>query len=166
MTDSFPSHTSGADFSPCRKYRYKLWRVWDSSKPICLFILLNPSTADEVENDPTVERCERRARQMSFGGLTVCNVFAFRATSPDIMKAQKDPIGLKNDSTIADEAARAGMVICGWGENGQHISRSKAVLAVLHRAEVPLHYLRLNKSGEPQHPLYISYRQQPQLWSE
>lgn len=164
MTDSLLVNTKGAYFSLCRKYRYKLWRVWEPSKPTCLFILLNPSTADEVENDPTVERCERRARQMGFGGLVVCNLFAFRATSREVMKIQKDPIGPKNDSTIAEEAAKAGMVICGWGEDGQHLSRSKAILTLLRSAKVPTHYLRLNKSGEPRHPLYISYKQQPQPW--
>lgn len=154
----------GAQFSPCGKYRYKLWRIWEPSKPTCLFILLNPSTADEEENDPTVERCERRAKLMGFGGLIVCNLFAFRATNPEVMKAQEDPIGPKNDSVIAAEADLAGMVVCGWGEDGKHLNRSKTVLGTLLHLKISVHYLRMNKSGEPGHPLYISYRQQPQLW--
>jgi hypothetical protein len=72
----------GAAFSACRRYRYRLWRMWDR-RPHCCFVMLNPSTADELANDPTVERCERRARAWGYGGLEVANVFAWRSTDPD-----------------------------------------------------------------------------------
>lgn len=159
---------NGADFSKCRQYRYRLWRYWNPTKPFCLFIMLNPSTAGEIENDPTVERCERRALQMGFGGLVVCNIFAFRATDPQAMKAALDPVGPHNDWYIRDEAKRprTGRVICGWGEHGKHRGRSKAVTDMLRQEGVTLYYLRLNKSGEPQHPLYIGYDQKPQAWHE
>lgn len=164
MSDMFKQ--SGATFSDCRRYRYKLWRIWDPSRPPCLFLMLNPSTADETENDPTVERCERRARQMGFGGLIVCNLFACRATDPQVMKQARDPVGPDNDRAILDAVAEAGMVVCGWGEHGQHRDRSVEVVKMLaaSAAREKLHYLRLNRSGEPQHPLYLSYNQQPVKW--
>ena len=152
----------GAEISPCGQYRYKLWRYWNLTKPLCLFIMLNPSTADEVENDPTVERCERRAKKLGFGGIMICNLFASRATNPMKMKEAADPVGPDNNEHLIAESARAGMVICGWGEHGKYMDRSKFVLEML--AGIPLYYLRLNKSGEPGHPLYIGYDQEPQLW--
>ena len=81
MTSLFPC-SSGAVFSECKRYRYSLWRVWNPDLPVCMFLMLNPSTADETTNDPTVERCQRRAVQMGYGGLHVGNIFAWRSTDP------------------------------------------------------------------------------------
>lgn len=83
---------SGAAFSPCRRYRYRLWRTWGDAAP-AVFVMLNPSTADEIENDPTVERCERRARAMGFGGLRVANIFSLRSTDPTALYTSDDPVG-------------------------------------------------------------------------
>ena len=75
-----------AVFSDCRKYRYALWRVWDESKPVAVFIGLNPSTADEVNDDPTVKRCVNFAQEWGYGGLCMANLFAFMATDPEVLK--------------------------------------------------------------------------------
>ncbi|MEH6402829.1 MAG: DUF1643 domain-containing protein, partial [Sneathiella sp.] len=83
---------SGAEFSDCNKYRYSLWRRWDAG-PTVSFLMLNPSTADGSSNDPTVERCHRRAVAMGFGALEVINIFGFRATDPKDLKKAKDPVG-------------------------------------------------------------------------
>ena len=147
---------SGALFSECGKYRYRLWRTW-SDKPALCFLMLNPSTADEISNDPTVERCERRARSMGFGGLQVINIFAYRATDPKVMKAQADPIGTENDRHILDAVRESGMVVCAWGKHGEHMGWGKEVIDLLGRAEVKTHCLKLNKDGQPAHPLYIGY---------
>lgn len=154
----------GATFSPCRSYRYTLWRAWDRSRPTCMFLMLNPSTADEVDNDPTVERCERRAREMGFGGLVVCNLFAFRATDPEAMKAAPDPIGPDNDKYILDAAFCAGMIVCAWGNHGQHRGRSEQVVSLLRSNWLKLYVLQLNGSGEPKHPLYVGYQHRPVKW--
>ena len=92
------SHTKGdapstAVYSPCEQYRYSLTRVWDNAAPRVMFVMLNPSTATEVQNDPTVERCERRARVLGFGGFRVTNIFAWRATDPRDMRAAQRRTG-------------------------------------------------------------------------
>jgi len=156
--------TTGATFSDCERYRYKLWRVWDKSKGICMFLMLNPSTADELQNDPTVERCERRARSMGYGGLVVCNLFAFRATQPADMKAQDDPVGPDNDAVIIEESRGAAMIVCAWGNHGIHRNRSERVRAILGLHNITLHALNISKSGEPAHPLYQPYDRVPVLW--
>ena len=76
-----------AKFSACRKYRYALWRNWDGSKPYAMIIGLNPSTADENENDPTITRCINFAKSWGYGGVCVTNLFAYCATVPSDMKA-------------------------------------------------------------------------------
>src|SRR5512135_1752078 len=96
---------TGARFSIDRRNRYALWRVWGHDEDICNFLLLNPSIADEVTNDPTSVRCERRARRWGFGGLIVTNLFALCATDPAGLRRVADPIGPENDAAIL-EAAR------------------------------------------------------------
>lgn len=155
--------SKGAEFSTCGKYRYRLWRIWDESKPFVLFIMLNPSTADENKNDPTVERCERYARSWGAGGLHVCNLFAYRATAPDEMKAQLDPIGIDNNHAITSDAKKAGIVICAWGNHGAHVNRSNQVMLLLRSLEIPLHYLSVTGKKEPGHPLYLKKSLKPKL---
>src|SRR6185436_15553088 len=115
----------GAIFSPCRLYRYALWRVW-SDKPALVVIGLNPSTADENTNDPTVTRCQRRAEMLGCGGLWMLNLFAWRSTDPDAMKAAARPVQ-PADSEENDVALRVhtrfGLVVCGWGNHGEHRGR-------------------------------------------
>lgn len=153
--------SSGAAFSACGRYRYGLWRRWDRKLPYCLFLMLNPSTADAVENDPTVERCERRARAMGFGGLYVANLFAWRSTDPRALARCDDPVGPDNDAAIAKVAKKAGRVICGWGNDGALYGRDAAVLALLRRAKVEPYALAINKDGSPRHPLYVAYSVEP-----
>jgi hypothetical protein len=154
---------SEAVYSPCEHYRYLLTRVW-APGPRALFVMLNPSTATEVQNDPTVERCERRARALGFGAFRVTNIFAFRATDPKVMRAVTDPVGPGNDAAIAESAGWADKVICAWGNHGLHLDRSRAVEGVLRASGAPLFHLGLTGQGQPRHPLYVGYDQQPQPW--
>lgn len=126
-------------------------------------MMLNPSTATEVQNDPTVERCERRARAMGFGAFRVVNIFGFRATDPRDMRAAPDPIGPENDAAIIAAADWADMILCAWGTHGAHLGRGAAVAQML--AGHDLHHLGLTQAGDPKHPLYISYAQRPEPWS-
>ena len=93
---------SVAVYSACEAYRYQLMREWQADGRKALFVMLNPSTATEVQNDPTVERCERRARALGFGAFRVVNIFAYRATEPKVMRAQQDPVGPANNETLAE----------------------------------------------------------------
>lgn len=155
---------SVALYSDCEAFRYSLTRVWDKGRTRALFVMLNPSTATEVQNDPTVERCERRARALGFGAFCVTNIFAYRATDPKVMRAQSDPVGPENDTAILDGAAWADAVICAWGTHGEHLMRGPQVERLLRAQPKPLSHLGLSKAGHPKHPLYISYNQNLINW--
>ncbi len=163
------SHRKGdsdsvAVYSDCERYRYLLTRTWEANGRTALFIMLNPSTATEVQNDPTVERCERRARALGYGAFRVTNIFAFRATDPRVMRAEPDPIGPANDSAILDSLPWADTVICAWGTHGSHLGRGPAVERLLRAKGRSLFHLGLSKEGHPKHPLYIGYDRQPEPW--
>lgn len=161
---------SDAVYSPCERYRYTLTRTWDPDGGRALFVMLNPSTATELKNDPTVERCERRARTLGFGAFRVCNIFAYRATDPRVMRAAADPVGPGNDAAIDDSARRwircdsRDRIICAWGTHGAFMDRGPQVERLLRATGRPLHTLGLTRAGHPRHPLYIAYERQPEPW--
>lgn len=124
--------------------------------------MLNPSTADENVNDPTVERCRRRAEMMGYGGLVVINIFAYRSTDPrELKKKNIDPVGMQNNMQIVEAGKRCKMVICGWGKHGSLHGRGKEVLEMMKFWGIKTRALRLNKDGSPAHPLYIGYDVKP-----
>jgi hypothetical protein len=139
-------------FSNCRKYRYSLWRECDmTNSSYAMFIGLNPSTADEVNDDPTIRRCIRFAKDWGYGALCMTNLFAFRATLPDEMKAAADPIGLYNDEILVDLSRNASVVVAAWGVHGEHRNRDDFVKHL-----IPLMCcLGHTKHGHPKHPLYL-----------
>lgn len=148
---------SVALYSPCETYRYALTRQWDESGKKLLFIMLNPSTATEVKNDPTIERCERRARAMGFGAVRACNLFAFRATDPRDLKKAKEPIGPDNLAQVMEAARWADVILCAWGTHGAHMGMGPALSSLLRAEGHKLYHLGLSKDGHPKHPLYIGY---------
>jgi len=154
---------SDAVYSDCERFRYVLTRAWGPG-PRALFVMLNPSTATEVQNDPTVERCERRARALGFGAFRVTNIFAFRATDPKVMRAASDPVGPENDAAILGSLPWANAVICAWGNHGLHLDRGPTVEAMLRKAGAGLCHLGLTGQGQPRHPLYVGYDQEPLVW--
>lgn len=155
---------STAVYSDCESYRYTLTRVWDEGGRKVSFVMLNPSTATEVQNDPTVERCERRARTLGYGAFRVCNIFAWRDTDPFMMKKADDPIGDANDSAITEACLWADTVVAAWGTHGAHLARGPQVEALMRGMGKPLYHLGLSKAGHPKHPLYIAYATKPELW--
>lgn len=163
MADLFDvdDSSSGAVFSDCRKWRYRLWRVWDDRKPYANFLMLNPSTADEKVLDPTCTRCRNFAEAWGYGALIVTNLFAWRATEPDDMKAAADPVGPENDEHIIEVASAAGVVICAWGNHGTFKERVDRVLGLLKESGVQLHALKINGTGQPAHPLYLPSELRP-----
>jgi hypothetical protein len=141
-----------AYFSLDRKYRYALWRIWDETLPIVMFIGLNPSDANESSDDPTVRHCIAFARRwQQYGGIIVGNLFARCTPDPKVMMKDEEPIGIENDEWLLKLSKDAALVVSAWGDRGIFKKRGRAV-----RSLIPdLHYLKLNKSGEPSHPLYL-----------
>jgi len=147
---------SGATFSDCRTYRYVLWRQWEPEAGFVAWIGLNPSTADETKDDPTIRRCIRFAKDWGYGGIYMLNLFAFRATKPADMKAAEFPVGAMNDTTLVDYAKKSQLVIAAWGFHGDYLGRAWTVTDFLpvHSGRV-LHCLGTTKDGHPKHPLYV-----------
>jgi hypothetical protein len=141
-----------AAFSPCRNYRYSLSRFWNPTLPSILFVGLNPSTADDQKDDPTVRRCIGFARSWNFGGLILVNLFAYRSTDPSALLEAEDPIGPANDRHILAGAAVASLVVLAWGARGGLLDRDQQVLSFLPNA----HCLGTTKDGHPKHPLYLA----------
>ncbi len=155
---------SGVLFSGDGVYRYTLHRERSEGSGMINFLMLNPSTADLETNDPTVERCQRRAFQMGYKKVVVTNLFALRSTDPKKLYKTADPIGPDNDFHILRCAAVADMVICAWGTHGDFKHRGYEVRLMLGKANIPLWCLKLTKTGIPAHPLYISYNVEPKPW--
>jgi hypothetical protein len=127
--------------------------------------MLNPSIANQEINDPTVERCQKRAFNMGLGGIEVVNIFALVSTDPGALYASQDPVGELNDKVIVSAAEKAEMIICAWGVHGKYRYRGKEVEDLLRRSfEDKLFVLGLNYDGTPKHPLYLSYKKQPERW--
>lgn len=155
---------TGAVFSPCRQWRYTLWRRFTPNAQLermCVFIGLNPSTADETQDDPTIRRCIQFSKDWGFAGYVMLNLFAFRATDPKDMKAVADPIGEQNNEAIFQVTRGAGRVVAAWGNHGLYRYRSVFVREMLPDAT---YHLGLTKSGQPKHPLYLRRDTVPVLW--
>lgn len=140
-----------ARFSRCRRYRYSLERQWQSGTGKVLFIGLNPSTADHRQDDPTIRRCVRFAKDWGYAGMEVVNLFAFRATYPADLKAAADPIGPANNRWIKHCHAQADLTVACWGNDGIFMDRAQTVVQQLDT----LHCLQMNRSLQPAHPLYM-----------
>lgn len=139
-----------AVFSPCRTWRYTLTRIWDPKGTPITFIGLNPSTADETVNDPTIRRCIGFARRWGYGRMIMLNLFGFRATDPRDMKKAPDPVGPDNDVWIR-RLAEGIETIAVWGAHGHWLERDHQVLDLVG----PVKCLGTTKEGFPKHPLYL-----------
>ncbi len=153
-----------AVLSDCRRYRYSLTRSWAdhfSSGQAAIFIGLNPSTADETADDPTIRRCIGFAKAWDCDQLVMLNLFAFRATDPRHMLAEANPVGPENDGYLRDiVSCIPGIVVAAWGAHGRHMGRDDQVRRLL----PDLHALRINADGTPAHPLYLPKHLKPQPW--
>lgn len=150
MSASLLAH-SGADI--VGEYRYRLWRG-DPSAPACVFVMLNPSTADADHDDPTIRRCRDFAYGFGYDRLVVVNLYALRATDPKALWRHPDPVGPRNNAAIADQVSRAGMAVAAWGVHARP-ARVRSVLPILRSAPHGLRALGLTKAGHPKHPLYL-----------
>lgn len=142
-------------------FRYELRREWDPRKPPFVCVMLNPSTADAYQNDPTIARLIRRASHADYGSLIVVNLGAYRAKDPAVWKAADDPIGPENRRNIrrvlAEAVERRGLVMVGWGNHAEG-DLVEPVLKAARRARVKrLWCLGVTKHGHPKHPLHVAY---------
>lgn len=167
MTDLFGySHyerlTRSAEISDCGKYRYWLRRTWQAggNGKTCTFIMLNPSTADAMIDDPTIRRCMKFVQDWGYSTLSVRNLFSYRATDPDELEKVEDPVGPQGDMNIL-AAHNTDLLIVAWGAFVP-AKRDKRVLELLAGKE--LHCLGTTKAGQPRHPLYVKGDQQPVLF--
>jgi hypothetical protein len=163
-------------FSPCRKYRFTLWRDWDSdlltgcsddlpnSDKYVQFIGLNPSTADETINDPTIRRCVDFSKRWGYGAFCMTNIFPFRATDPNDMMEHAEPaeMRIENAKWVERIAEGAGLIICAWGKHGSHLKRGEKFIEHLRDIkQFNVHHLGLNGDGSPKHPLYLKSTTRP-----
>lgn len=134
-----------------RLYRYLLVRRWITGDNLVAFVGLNPSTADETEDDPTIRRCVRFAKDWGYAGLVMVNLFAWRATDPMDMRGVKDAIGTKNNEYLLLAQRECHKMVAAWGGNGDWLGRDKEVVSLLRNLDC----LDWTKMGAPKHPLYI-----------
>lgn len=140
-------------------FRYTLWREFEPelwtprAGQFVMFIGLNPSTATETADDPTIRRCMGFARRWGYGALLMTNLFAYRATEPEAMKRHPAPAGPENDRWLATWAQHAGLVVAAWGKHGSHLDRASEVVKLL--ASFPMRALQRNRDKSPKHPLYV-----------
>lgn len=157
----FDTNARSASFDRRRVYRYELHRRWSDGCRCVNFIMLNPSTADENTDDPTIRKCIKFAKKWGYDALCVTNLFAYRATDPRQLYKVNDPVGLGNDRHVLSIAAAASLVVCAWGLNGAFMGRGAIVRRMI--AKFDPHYLRLSRE-QPWHPLYIPDNTQPSRW--
>jgi len=154
--------SQNARFSKCKSYRYSLVRSWNEGSGKAVFIGLNPSTADQREDDPTIRRCVGFARAWGCSSMEIVNLFAYCATKPEDLKRAAKPIGRNNDRWIATAISEATLSIACWGNHGEFLGRSESIRE-RHRE---LLCLGINASGTPKHPLYIKATQTPFAYAE
>lgn len=154
---------SGAIFDSTGAYRYSLWREWDDRALRLGVVMLNPSRADAVVNDPTIRRCIGFARTWGYGRLEVMNLFAYRSNSPSALAQVADPVGAENDEYLTALTERVDHILLAWGNWGRLGDRDRAVLQLL-SDRTHLYCLGKTKFGQPCHPLYLPKTSLPIDW--
>jgi hypothetical protein len=163
MTDVI---SRSAELSPCGRYRYLLTRTLASGNGTCVFVMLNPSTADHTIDDQTIRQCIGFTAAWGCHRLVVVNLFAWRATLPRDMLTAIDPIGPAGDDWILRAARDADLIVCAWGEHGHHRGRGNAMRDLLRADGRTLHHLGLTKGHQqPRHPLYLARETALQEWT-
>jgi hypothetical protein len=147
----------GAVFSDDRLYRYALWRNWGDEGGRVMFVGLNPSTADETVDDPTIRRCTGYASDWGFSGLLIGNLFAYRATRPQTLRNAAQPVGNSNEKWLRNMASAANKILVCWGNHGCLLAQDEWFVSHFDR----LYCLAINMTGAPAHPLYLRKSLQP-----
>jgi hypothetical protein len=149
-----------------KEYRYRLSRTWGEG-PCALFIMMNPSTADPLVDDPSVAKCRRFAVKWGYGSLCVGNTFAYRATDQRRLTEVADPIGPENDRHLLDMASEAALVVFAYGKPKARTLKARGLeVARMLRSKLKIepYVLRLTLDGTPSHPLYLPETLKPTIW--
>jgi len=149
--------TRNAIISADGKYRYQLSRIWDEEKPNILFIMLNPSTADADVDDPTIRRVMNFSKSWGYGGVFVCNLYAFRSTDPKVLRHTDDPVGEDNTEHIKELIGVTERVVYAWGNNKKEPEWLSSLV------DTP-YCIDISKKGVPKHPLYLKSELHPKLY--
>jgi len=147
----------GAIISPDDKYRYALWRIWDHRVALCMFVMLNPSTADGRKDDPTIKKCMAYAKGWGYGGIYIGNLYAYRSRDPKALAYVEDPVGADCDAYLDWMADKCEMKVAAWGNNALSPGRIREIKKLIS----PMYCLELSKSRNPKHPLYLSKKLRP-----
>ena len=155
---------TGAVFSDERRHRLYLWRRWNKDGPWVMFIGLNPSTADERLNDPTVRRCIGFAQRWGYGGMFMCNLFTLVSTNPAVVSAEPKPVELGTDLAMRVIRGRSKVAVAAWGNLVSKVRGGEGRVMRLVRDLAPLSCLGITKAGHPRHPLYLPYSAELTMW--
>ena len=160
---------ASAAVSPCGTYRYTLTRQWDPRGIAVLWIMHNPSTAEGVEDDPTIRRCAGFARAWGYGGITVVNLFALRATDPGVVARHDRPAGPRNRFHLRSAIREHPVCVAAWGAGAARDGRGEAAADWVTRTALELRRrllcLGTTRDGHPRHPLYVEATRQPTPWT-
>lgn len=165
MPSLFDDPNRGATFTPDRFYRYRLWRRWGPGEAVA-FLGLNPSTADETLDDPTIRRCIGFAKSWGFDAYYMLNLYGWRSTLPGPLwdGSVAEPIGPDHDRHILEVGGSVSYVVCAWGAFPKAQQRGKDVLHLLNDAGIETKALKLTLDGHPAHPLYLKSNLKPFEW--
>ena len=150
-----PDSVVTAEFSECERFRYSLSEVWETERPLVMFLMMNPSVAGPEHADPTLIKTGKYARAWGYGGQLVGNVHAYRVTDSGLLVEAEDPVGPENDAALLRMARRAEVVVLAFGLPPKPLRPRAATVIEMLRGTVPLKYLHKTKNGTPCHPLYL-----------
>lgn len=146
-------------------YRYRLIRSWGEGDR-CVWVMLNPSTADDEVDDPTIRRCMGFARSWGFDGMEVVNLFALRATNPRTLQSHPDPRGSDNDAFVHDAMIDRRLTVVAWGSHPLAAIEGIRWAEIARRSGAELRCLGTTKHGAPRHPLYVKADQPLRAWPD
>lgn len=144
--------TTGATFSPCKEYRYNLFRIWDSSLKILGVVMLNPSKAGDKDNDNTINSLIRIAASNGYGGIDVVNLYALISEKPSYLNTHYNPLGKNNHEYIDALIGDFENILLAWGSHKFNKIQIDRVLYKFHHRDFLC--LKINADGNPKHPLY------------
>ncbi len=157
----------GAIFSADRRYRYRLTRRIGGGESAVMFLMLNPSRADESQDDPTIRKCRGFAKRWGYGIMHAVNLSPYRATHPaNLYEALPEPkrVRRQNTNIVLETASESELIVLAYGNPAERLANTKGtrgrvrrVTRLLTESGNELHCLGITNSGYPRHPVRIAY---------